>query len=50
MTRQPWLHAAEADFARDSAREEAEIEQTEREDAERREPFDPWEELGGSAA
>ena len=50
MSKRPWLHAVEADFARETRAEEAETEQIEREDAAQREPFTPWEEFGGTAA
>ena len=50
MSKRPRLHAVEADFARETRAEEAEVEQVEHEDAEHRVVFDPWEELGGSAA
>ena len=50
MSKRPWLHAVEADFARETRVEEAEVEQTEREDAAQREPAmtDWWE--GNDAA
>ena len=50
MTLRLWRAADEAETLREQRDQLRELEQQEREDAEHRVVYDPWEELGGEAA